>query len=473
MINLNDTVKQYLKKYDTIVNNSELARKILKEKKLDETKFHNLRKLISRVRLENENINITKNDDGPKYIVSNDTYIWKGKKGEIILTVKEADRLFYEYSEHGLNMSQTQLINKYGFEIWQWNSIKNTLGLYKKSNIFSPYTLENTPKEEREGLIEALMEEALTDRVNVENVYNKVVLKNAKKIIATDNVRLLSEQKLLSDLFDIIPEINWHNISLPRTTQSKNRPINVFIADLHNGAKVEFMHLTPDFSPEILKNMMDRIAERINKFNSSNVTLSFLGDLIESFTGLNHKNSWQQMEEGYYGAKVVKETVELLLNFISKVNNVTQILGIGGNHDRGDSDSKIDYKGEIAGIIFYILQKTLPKEISIDFDFDLVSKEVDGIQYLIMHGHNKEVNQSAEKLILDYGKQGMYNLIITGHLHSLKIKTEGSNHRQVVCPSVFGGNTYSERNGWISTPGFITCYNNGYNKPEMIITPLN
>ena len=472
MNNLKELSELYISKHPDITNNSEIARLIIKKEKLKNVSFDSLRRTVGKVRLEEKDIKVRNTDDGPKYTVDGNSYRWIGKKGEVILSVKEADRLFYEYSEHGLNKTQTQLINKYGFELWQWNSIKNTLGLYKKSNIFGPYTIENTPKEDLEELIASKIDESLVDKVNVENVYSKSVIRRAKSIIDKENVKELSAQRLITDLFDTIPQINFAKYSLPVRKTENKRPVNVFIADLHMGAKVEWLHMTPDFSPEILRKRMMQIADRINEFNSPNVTLSVLGDLIESFTGLNHKNSWQQMEEGYYGARVVKEIVELLLEFISRINNVTQIFGIGGNHDRGDSDSHVDYKGEIAGIVFYILKMVLPKTIKVKFDFDMVSEEVDGIQYLIMHGHNKEVNQSAEKLILDYGKQGMYNLIMTGHLHSLKIKTEGLNHRQVVCPSVFSGNTYSERNGWISTPGFITCYNNGLGKPEMIITPL-
>lgn len=36
--------------------------------------------------------------------------------------------------------------------------------------------------------------------------------------------------------------------------------------------------------------------------NYSEVNILFLGDMIESFTGLNHKNSWKGLQKGMIGA---------------------------------------------------------------------------------------------------------------------------------------------------------------------------
>ena len=136
------------------------------------------------------------------------------------------------------------------------------------------------------------------------------------------------------------------------------------------------------------------------------------------------------------------------------------------------SDNKTDYKGQIAGIIFYIIKRLVPADIKIEFNFDVVSTKLDGIQYVIMHGHNKEATESAEKIILNYGQQGLYNFIVTGHLHSLQIKSDSNMHRHMICPSVFPGNDWSERKGWVSNQGFLIAYNNGTDKPEVIISPI-
>lgn len=187
--------------------------------------------------------------------------------------------------------------------------------------------------------------------------------------------------------------------------------------------------------------------------------------MIETFTGHNHKNTWQELEKGMFGANLIKTLMNSLIDFLGKINNIKKIYAIGGNHDRGDSDNRIDYKGEIAGIIFYWLDSLLPYDV--EFDFTMVTPEIDKIKYICMHGHNKEITRPAEQLILNYGEQGKYNFLVSGHLHSHIVKNDYHNFKQVVCPSIFTGNNYSERLGFSSNSGFMVTMNNGKNKVNL------
>jgi predicted phosphodiesterase len=450
--------------------NIDIARLIIDENGVTST-LDCVRKIVSRVRAKTMSIDVALEHMDDAYTISDNNYVWTASNGHITLSIEQADRLFYEYSEHGLNMTQTQMINRYGFEVWKWNSIKRVLFLNKKSNIFSPFTVQNTPKEELERFISDKIKESLNDRVNVEKIYQTTVLKEAKKRIKGDNDNVLHNQSFMSELMDILPTIKFKQ-TLP-ITKTSAAPIVVFLADLHIGAKVDGLHNTPDYSPEILKEKLNYIAEQINAMGSTEVHLFLLGDLIESFTGLNHMNSWHSIERGYFGANLVKETCEILLGFISKINNVTSISGVGGNHDRGDRSKDVDNRGEIAAIIFYILEQVLPSEIEFHFDFYCVSKLVDNVNYIILHGHHAESKKGAEYLILNYGIQGMYNLIVTGHEHALNIKKENNKYRHVVCPAIFSGNDYSERLGYTHSAGYIVSQNNkNIDKPSIIINPI-
>lgn len=461
-----EMIKSYISEYpDT--SNRELAKKIKQEKRLDYS-YDTLRMMIGKIKSDSNSVQIEANEEKLKCWVSSGQYKFNTRRGEFQLSVEQVDNLFYEYSEHGLNKTQTEIINKYGLKVWEWNAIKNSLFLFKKSNIFSPYTMENTPKQDLEAVISEKIEHALHDKLNVEHLYKKSVIKNAKKAIDSQNRKELAEQTFLSELADELQKIKFTG-AMPVKRNATNKPINVFLSDLHNGARIEWLHLTPEYNPEILREIMDDIAKEINSLNSTEVTLSFLGDLIESFTGLNHKTSWQEMEGGYYGAYVVKNTLELLENFICKINNVKSIVGIGGNHDRGDSDASVDYQGEIAGIIFYILKRVLPKSITVYYDNRLVSTHVDGIQYVVMHGHHGEAKRNSSEIVLNHGKQGIYNLIVTGHTHSLAVKSDNNLHRHIVCPPLFPGNSYSEQLGFSSTQGFLVSQNNGKGKPTITV----
>lgn len=402
------------------------------------------------------------------YEIVDNKYVISCSKGEIKLSINQVDELFYQFSKHGLNLTSTQIINRNNFLPWQWHAIKNALDLYKHSNIYSAYTLNNLSESDKEEKVSGKIKEALNNKNNIENVYNQTVIKEYKRIINSYNEKKLFFQGLELGLLDIKDKFKHQEVLHFVTSDANSIPeINVFLADLHAGAEVRGLFVTENYNLQILKEKLDTIAIEVNKLQAKRVNLFFLGDIIESFTGMNHKNTWQEMEKGLYGANLVKVVIDLLVDFISKVHNINMIYAIGGNHDRGDSNNLVDYKGEIAGIIFAWLNSLLPFEVK--FDFSLVNPTIDGISYICMHGHNKEINLNPEQIILNYGKQGNYNLVVSGHLHTLKIKADTHNYRQIVCPSVFPGNSYSERNGWTSNSGFMVTYNNGKGKPNINI----
>ena len=109
----------------------------------------------------------------------------------------------------------------------------------------------------------------------------------------------------------------------------------VNLADLHLGAYIDGLRNTPAYSIQILINRLEEVAEITNSHGFSEVHVNILGDLIESFSGLNHKNSWKGLSKGMSGAEVIKFTTKVLHeHFLSKIDNLEKVNIIGGNHDR-------------------------------------------------------------------------------------------------------------------------------------------
>ncbi len=82
--------------------------------------FASLRIVVGKVRKDNDLYQVKTKDtvtvdvtNDTKWIVDNDKYNWKASKGEISLDVNFVDQLFYEYSEYGCNLTQTEIINKH------------------------------------------------------------------------------------------------------------------------------------------------------------------------------------------------------------------------------------------------------------------------------------------------------------------------------------------------------------------------
>lgn len=251
------------------------------------------------------------------------------------------------------------------------------------------------------------------------------------------------------------------------------------IADLHIGAYIRNLILTQNFDVETVVRMLDEVAEEINSQNYSEVHLAIVGDVIESFTGKNHPNSFQSIGYGQTGFTLFTGAYEILENFLLKINNLKKVYCVSGNHDRYTSSNKEDTKGEVMQGLAYFLGKFLP--VPVEYDPLVITTVVDNICYIITHGHHGFTQKNIEKIILDYGIQGMFNVVIKGHWHTRKknevlvrvetIIKDTSRYRGYVCPSLFTGNFYSEAAGFSSVAGFLQFWNKK-DIPACLDTPI-
>jgi len=252
----------------------------------------------------------------------------------------------------------------------------------------------------------------------------------------------------------------------------------VKIADLHLGSYVDNLIRTKDFSIDILAKKLNRAAEEINKRNYELVHIHLLGDLLESFTGLNHKNSWKGLDKVMVGAEAVKLTAKVLhKDFLQRITNLGDVKLIAGNHDRVTSDNKEDVHGDAANLVGWGLELI---GYSVEFNSLVLTHEVDGICHILTHGHHNISKKSTQQLCWDYGVQGKFNLICEGHLHSIieklsakqvnsfqVIKDDAVDHRRMNCPSFFTGNFFSESLGYTSQSGFVIVEDNGEGIPNV------
>jgi len=471
--NYDELIELYSKQNPTIKSPTKLARIIIEEENLDLTVDHFRKRVADIIEKPVEINNINK---GERYRVHNGIYFWKSRGGPIKLSVDEADELFYEFSKHGLDMTQMSIRNKHSISIQEWHSIKSTLWLYKDSNIFSPWTVDNTLPEDLENLIASKMDMKFADKKRlVESEYHKVTLRNYNKVIKEGHIKELAVESLIDDLYETlsIPEVKIIRTKKQCGRNHHNDPkeIVAVIADLHIGSRVQDLNVTSEFNFDILRKRMIVAADKINALGADKVHLAILGDLIETFTGLNHKNSWQSIDFGMYGAKVVKTATELLVEFFGWIENLESVIGIGGNHDRMTSDNKEDTKSQVAEIIFYFLQKLYGVTLDIQYNPLVVHRDIDNISYIFTHGDKKVIRDGLEAII-EYGNPNQFNLILQGHWHTRQVKADHPRYKWLSCPSIFSGNYYSESNGWMTQPGLLVCYNDGEDIPVVRDYPL-
>jgi predicted phosphodiesterase len=264
-----------------------------------------------------------------------------------------------------------------------------------------------------------------------------------------------------------------------KTTFTESNEIdNLVISDLHVGSYIDGLVKTKDYSIPILVDYLEQTAYKVNKNNAKKVNVLCLGDLIESFTGLNHKNSWKGLQKGMIGAEVVKFTAKILHEkLLSKINNLGFIQIVAGNHDRLTSDKAEDVDGGAADLVAFALELM---GYEVEFHPTVISSQIDGINYILLHGHKGISKKTTEQICWMYGVQGMFNVILEGHLHSYvqKLSTSQRNQYKTVkddstdtlrmhCRSYFTGNGFSEDLGYTSNAGYTIIRNNGKGLPEI------
>jgi hypothetical protein len=150
---------------------------------------------------------------------------------------------------------------------------------------------------------------------------------------------------------------------------------------------------------------------------------------------------------------------------------------VAGNHDRLTSDKSEDVDGGAADLIAYSLELM---GYDVEFHPTVISTEIDGINYIMLHGHKGISSKSTKDICWDYGVQGKFNVVLEGHLHSLIQKLSSSQKKafktlkddcadtlRMNCRSLFTGNGFSEDLEYTSNAGFTIIRNNGNGLPDI------
>ena len=395
-------------------------------------------------------------EEEPRYRVTDGTVSWDYKRGTITISVEDLDEIFYQYSKHGLNMSQVQVQNKHGFNALEWQSVKRTFDLVKDSDVFSPYSLSQVSEKEACDMIAQKIAEKYSPK-NMRAVIEyedgkqrrKAYDSAVKKANEMDYRRHLFEDGLAEYVSQAKPTV------VTATKTARDTHAIVHVCDLHVGAEIEAERNLPAFNAKVIADKLSRVATEVNQRNPRKVTLVINGDLIETFTGLNHINSWKNVDKKYgYGVQATIKAIEILTGFISQVHNIQEVIVISGNHDRVTSSNKEDVDGEVTQWVHYVLQKTFAK-IKVVLSKDVYSLKVDNCGFVFTHGHLGISKRNPDHIVNQYGLHGLFNLVVMAHLHTRKVLADGLFNRTVHAPSIFTGNQYSKGLGYSSLAGFL------------------
>ena len=399
-----------------------------------------------------------KGDEG-NYSFNNGVYSWKSRGVGYEIDKDLADKLFFEFSSHGLALSQAEVRLKNGLSLREWYSLKGRLQLYKDSDILSPESRKDYTDDEYRKLAAKKINDLNTYRKRaVIDEYTKYHVNNAKKWRDKANEKTFNQEFIVSELAEWLDKQACTIKLSSENLAAKGKPIVAATADWHFGAGIDKKYTNPDYNPVIVRKLVNKFVDSINERMASGVTVVLDGDFIESWMGLNHPDSWQSIEKGHIGAVVVEKVIENMLEpIIRGVHNLDKIIAVGGNHDRGTNNNKEDNLSQVAGVIFYFLQRFYPN-IEITYDPYCIDFDAYGLHYIVQHGYHSAAykgKQAGDALVNDYGSPDLFNVVLTGDKHTRGVLMDSWNRRHLKIPPMFTGNFYSTTKGFSAVSGCL------------------
>jgi predicted phosphodiesterase len=270
--------------------------------------------------------------------------------------------------------------------------------------------------------------------------------------------------------------------STTKRKSNANAPIVVGMADFHIGANwMSRIHKNGSFSFDILIKRFQEAVEKINAQKSSKVHLALLGDFIEFFGSVMHYSQIFDSDIALSGTNGMRVCYELFRDHVlTKIHNLDSVYIVSGNHDRMDSDSKKESPmGSAAEMLYFQILDNF-NSLNVEYDPFMIIKEIDGIEYILTHGHKGNPNL-FQNLINDYSKNpSLYTVLLTGHYHHRKTKTtqrsqtlrykdkfttitDTLRNRSIQVASFVTGGVFAQKIGKSNSSGFSIIKSSGFN----------
>ncbi len=367
-----------------------------------------------------------------RYTVEGDTAFYKVKGVDRSVKLSELDKMFYSYSKFGENLSQDEMIRRFNFPRSYWGGLKAVFNLSKNSNTFSEITGKTlTPIEYRER-VQASFD---SRNENVEDVikrqYESSLIKGYEKMTHSYAKHKVGSDTFLNELSRLMPERKTLIQNVVPKEKCKLEWLLANVADLHIGLKVEGLKMTPNYNIGVVKKRLALVAENINSYCAESVELPILGDMLESFTGMNHATTFKNME-GVYDANLVFVAYDILIDFFNKINNLKKVYIISGNHDRATPNKDHDPNGSIGLIIGEMIKRFCGGKFEVECHNLYIDARIGGNQFLLTHGDKNTFRASGDGKkaksksllhILDYvDTNAKKTVIIEGHKHAPRVQ---------------------------------------------------
>ena len=394
---------------------------------------------------------------------------WYSERIPYPIKITTVDQIFKDYSKHWNNMTWESIIQKYNIKPETRSLLKSRLRLYKESNIVSPYTLENMPKDEIDDYLEWKISETIQDK------YKNTFVKKDKAIKKREFIKYSnfyhSQQDFLKNVENILKNYKPKTIGkciLPKI--NNNDTFDYAFGDIH---------IWKEWTDEVIKRLQI-ITEYLISRPEKNLNLLFLWDLAESLVEW-WMHPWQvEGMDWPFGFNLMMYVVEILENMLFELYKSwkkIRFIWIPWNHDRISRNHNEDQARTGALVIFELIKRGV-SWYDIELEYHRTKTTViktANFDYIINHWDEwfaKKAISSPEKILWDYLKNTTkYVVVLFADQHNLKV-IEWKWYTVVGLWALAGAGSYDTRLWLFSEPSWLGIEKNHKWTADLLVKRL-
>ena len=388
------------------------------------------------------------------YIEGDEQVIFKMPGGDIrVIPASVVDEWYVMYTSD--EYTSDDIASRFMMPKHDIKSMFRILGLTKSSCNRAPWVIAKAAQ--KKGGFKDLADETI-DRL--EAIYTQTFEDRRVKDLKRKYRNMISSEHQMKRFLEAVKSYSSkvpYTAPKPSTNLDCETDISLcsFISDWHVGAKGfkdELLLGTP-YNSDVRDSRLNAFHKEISlyrdRLNSNVKTVHgfILGDMIDDPLGKTFPE--QLKEQDLYGADQVVEAVRLIKSYIIHFYNTfpceSNWYFLRGNHGY-----------EFEDVVYHWIEESLSEYEDINIKI-IKTKYADVLddfsktQIIAMHGEGSLDAKNAS-LMLDNGSP--HRLVVHGHKHTLSMEEIPRGFR-VGCPSLVGGNSYSQSKNWNSRAGQI------------------
>lgn len=386
---------------------------------------------------EQPRISVTKEGDTEVFLIDGVSY-------RIPLETKR--QIYALYSRDGGNVQVADIELEFGIPRAAFEAIKRYWGLTHSSLMWPDEDIAERDPDE-------LVEEGLANRKRLLHRRFKARERSwYKEQYEKLAQRASLEDRLIEVARDVLPAWTPPRVIVPYRRADARRRLLIALTDWHTGKRTLALMASPGFSIDILRNRVERLKEGVARvvrevsFGIEEVIVAIHGDMLDNPFGTTYPR--QDRGQDLHDWQQLLESAKLLADFLYSLAGMfrhVHVASVDGNHDRTFSTAAV-----------FMAMQLLRDCPNVTFELSetpFVAFERGRNRFIALHGETLRRGGTARendimKAIMMLGKPGYRHYVTSGHLHHRQVlqnlATEGTGFEYFLCPSMVGGDEYSE-----------------------------